>query len=255
MGRKRKSRNTLLIDADILVFRHAVACEEPICWDTEREIWTLHADLREAKARVQDDVSFLCDTLGGSRVILCFSPRKTFRHELNPSYKSNRKERKPLIFHPLRQWAQEEWESYCWPNVEADDVMGILAKSHSVEAPKIVVSDDHDMQSTPCNLYSPRHPERGIRRITYESARRYHLYQTLTGDSGDGYPGLPGIGPKKAELILEEGTWEEVVSAYESKGLNETEALLQARMAKILTPALYDMKTHTPQLWNPKRHK
>lgn len=250
-----KKRNTLLIDADILIYRIAIACEEAVCWDQANELWTLHADLKEAKARVQDEISRLRELLGGIRIILCFSPRKTFRHRLYPPYKAHRKERKPTIFPTLRAWAMAEWESAAWPDVEADDIMGILSKSHSLPAPKIVVSDDHDMQSIPCTLYQPMHPERGIRRITYKSARRYHLIQTLTGDSGDGYPGLPGVGPKRAEAILEEGTWDEVVAAYEKKGLNEKEALLQARLAKILTPSLYDQKTQTVTLWNPRRHK
>ena len=159
------------------------------------------------------------------------------------------------MFHPLREWATQEWESEQWPNIEADDVMGILAKSHAVPAPKIVVSDDHDLQSVPCNLYQPMHPELGVRRITYSGARRYHLWQTLTGDSGDGYPGLPGVGPKRATAILEKGTWAEVVEAYEKKGLNEPEALMQARLAKILTPTLYNRETSQVILWNPKKHK
>ena len=255
MGRKRKKRNTLLIDADILIFKIAVAGEEAICWDEVNELWTLHVDLREAKARVQDEIGRLLEVLGGIRVVLCFSPRKTFRHRLYPAYKAHRKDRKPTVYPELRKWAMEEWPSELWPDVEADDVLGILAKSHALSAPKIVVSDDHDLQSVPCTLYQPMHPERGVRRITYASARRYHLFQTLTGDSGDGYPGLPGVGPKRAEGILEQGTWKEVVDAYEKKGLNETEALLQARLAKILTPQLYNQATKAVKLWHPEKHR
>ena len=255
MGRKRKKRNTLLSDADILVFRIAIAGEESICWDEDNDIWSMHADLGQAKAKVQDEVAHLCEVLGGVRVIMCFSPRKTFRHELYSGYKANRKERKPMIYHPLLEWVMEQWRSECWPRVEADDVMGVLAKSHSVPAPKIVVSDDKDMQSIPCMLYRPMHPELGLQRVTYAAARRYHLLQTLTGDSSDNYSGLPGVGPKRAEAILQKGTWEEVVEAYEKKGLNETEALLQARLAKILTPKLYDQTTHKITLWTPRRSK
>ena len=255
-GRPRKPRHTLLIDADIMVFKTAISCEMPICWHEEQELWTLHADLREAKSRVEDQVANLMEALGGRDVIMCFSERRTFRHDLFPEYKGNRKRtRKPTIFGPLRKWVMECWRSECWPALEADDVMGILSKSHSVPRPKIVVSDDKDLQSVPCNLYQPMHPERGVRHITYADARRHHLMQTLMGDSGDNYPGLPGVGPKKAEAILKDGTWEEVVEAYEAKGLNETEALLQARIAQILMPALYDMKTGKVSSWHPRRVK
>ena len=250
-GRPRKKRHTLLIDADILIFRTAISCERPICWDQESELWTLHVDMKEAKSRVEDEIAFYIQELGGKDVILCFSEKRTFRHDLYPQYKGNRKDRKPTVFGPLREWAKENWPWECWPKLEADDVMGILAKSHTVAAPKIVVSADHDMEGVPCNLYKPGSSRNRVRTITYKEAKRYHLYQTLTGDSGDNYPGLPGVGPKRAEGILQENTWEEVVEAYESKGLNETEALLQARLAKILTPALYDIKSGRIKLWTP----
>tara|TARA_R110000787_G_scaffold186566_4_gene298278 strand:+ start:4372 stop:5157 length:786 start_codon:yes stop_codon:yes gene_type:complete len=255
LGRPRKKRHTLLIDADILVFKTAISCEVPICWDEEQELWTLHADMREAKSRIEDQVARLMDTLGGRDLIMCFSEKRTFRHDLFPQYKGNRKSRKPMIFGPLRKWVIDCWPSECWPALEADDIMGILSKSHSVAPPKIVVSDDKDLQSVPCNLYQPMHPERGVRKISYASARRHHLLQTLMGDNSDNYPGLPGVGPKRAEAILKEGTWAEVVAAYESKGLNETEALLQARIAQILMPSLYDMKTNKVTLWQPRGKK
>jgi DNA polymerase-1 len=139
--------------------------------------------------------------------------------------------------------------------LEADDVLGVLATSRSVPAPKIVVSDDKDLETIPCRLYKPGKPELGVQKITYASARRRHLEMTLTGDSTDGIPGLLGCGPKSAQKILQEGTWQEVVGAYEAKGLNEREAVLQARLVKILTPTLFDLKTNEVTLWDPKKHK
>jgi len=252
-GRPRKMRHTLLIDADILIFRTALSCERATCWDEDRELWTLTADMYEAKEKVEDWVSEIRAHLGGSDVIMCFSERRTFRHDLYAQYKGNRPSRKPTIYPVLREWVMGEWPSECWPNLEADDVMGILSKSHSVPPPKIVVSDDKDMESIPCHLYKPMHPELGVQRITYKMAKHNHLTQTLTGDSGDNYPGLPGVGPKRAIGILKEDTWQEVVEAYVSKGLTEEDALLQARLAQILTPSLYDRKNSRVKLWRPTK--
>ncbi|MAH44898.1 hypothetical protein CMI37_03665 [Candidatus Pacearchaeota archaeon] len=250
--RKLKKRNTLIVDGDILIHRTAARVETSVCWDPDREIWSTYGDLKEAKAIVETEVNYLRELLGGVHVIITLSPRKTFRHDLYPEYKANRKNKpKPMLFGALRGWVKTAYDSWEFPNLEADDVMGILAKSHVVPAPKIIISADHDMEGVPCNLYKPGSNRNRVRTITYEAARRYHLYQTLTGDSGDNYPGLPGVGPKRAEAILQENTWAEVVEAYESKGLNETEALLQARLAKILTPPLYDIKTERIKLWTP----
>ena len=53
MGRRRKIRNTLLIDADILVYKVAARCERVVCWDEDNEIWSVYADLKEAKLYVR----------------------------------------------------------------------------------------------------------------------------------------------------------------------------------------------------------
>jgi DNA polymerase-1 len=254
--RRRKKRYTLLIDADILIHRASVLCEREICWDEEQEIWSLHADLKEAKDSLEREICGLEETLGGARTILALSSRKTFRHKIYPRYKASRKKgRKPVVFGPLRAWAKTKWENVEFPALEADDVLGVLATSRSVPAPKIVVSDDKDLETIPCRLYKPGKPELGVQKITYADARRRHLEMTLTGDSTDGIPGLSGCGPKGAEKVLQEGLWEEVVQAFEAKGLNEDEAVLQARLVKILTPTLFDLQTNEVTLWDPKKHK
>jgi DNA polymerase-1 len=75
--------------------------------------------------------------------------------------------------------------------------------------------------------------------------------QTLTGDKTDGYPGLEGIGPVKADKILKEGTYEEVLQAYRNAGFNDEFALSQARCARILRHGEYDWATKEIKLWNP----
>ena len=43
-----------------------------------------------------------------------------------------------------------------------------------------------------------------------------------------------------------------VVKAFEDKGLTETDALTNARLAKILTIDDYDTKRQEPKLWSPE---
>ena len=61
--------------------------------------------------------------------------------------------------------------------------------------------------------------------------------QILSGDPGDGYQGLKGIGPVKAEQILarydREVWWSSIVEEYIDRGLTEKDALQQARVARI----------------------
>ena len=93
--------------------------------------------------------------------------------------------------------------------------------------------------------------DEGVFEVTQEQADYNHLLQTLTGDSVDGYSGCPGIGPKRAEKILETCDWDSVVSAYNKAGLEEQDALVQARVARILRWGEYDKRKKEPILWNP----
>jgi DNA polymerase-1 len=78
----------------------------------------------------------------------------------------------------------------------------------------------------------------------------------VLGDAVDGYSGCPGIGPKKAETVLanaKDGVspWGVIVGAYVKAGLDEEDALLQARLARILQFGDYDLKTNKVKLWEP----
>jgi DNA polymerase-1 len=88
--------------------------------------------------------------------------------------------------------------------------------------------------------------------VSEREADRNHMIQTLTGDRTDGYPGCPGIGPARAEKIVD-GGWDAVVDAYVKAGLNEATALTQARLARILRKGDYVRKTGLVKLWTPAK--
>ena len=75
----------------------------------------------------------------------------------------------------------------------------------------------------------------------------------MAGDQTDGYSGIPGIGVKRAAALLDKDgcSWETVVKAYEAKGLTEEDALLNARLAKILHYEHYDKENGTILYWTP----
>jgi 5''-3'' exonuclease (including N-terminal domain of PolI) len=88
--------------------------------------------------------------------------------------------------------------------------------------------------------------------VTHEEADRFFLYQVLVGDPADGYGGCSGIGPVRANRILDNDcSWEAVVRAYESKGLTEADAVLTAQQARILRSDEYDFDNMEPILWTP----
>jgi DNA polymerase-1 len=159
--------------------------------------------------------------------------------------------RKPVVFQALRDYMIDNWDCQLWHRLEADDVMGILATS---KPNSIIVSADKDLRTIPTRVYNPSKPDLGVIEVTRAEADRNHLIQTLTGDRTDGYPGCPGIGPARAEKIVD-GGWEAVVECYVKAGLNETVALSQARLARILRKGDYVKKTGLVKLWSPQAKK
>ena len=80
------------------------------------------------------------------------------------------------------------------------------------------------------------------------------MFQTLVGDATDGYSGCPTIGPVAATKLLgfcsdQTAMWDLVTSTYRKKGLGEEEALIQARVARILR--FEDYKKEEVLLWTP----
>jgi DNA polymerase-1 len=245
---------TLLIDGDILLYQISSSTEEAYDWGDD--IWTLHGDVKEAKEKVDVWIADIKDHLEATHIVITLTDHANWRKDVLPTYKHNRKsKRKPLVFPALRDYAAATYKTELWETLEADDVMGILSTNPTDKTEKIIVSEDKDMKTIPGLLYNPGHPEDGIVDITLEQADRTHLTQALTGDATDGYSGCPGVGPKTAIKVLKDGDWIEVVAAYEKAGLTEEDALIQARVARILRHGEYNKTKKEVKLWTPKCHE
>jgi DNA polymerase-1 len=105
------------------------------------------------------------------------------------------------------------------------------------------------MRQIPGKLYDLEN----ITLITPEEGKRWHYIQALAGDQTDGYSGVPGIGVKRAAALFEESgyTWDTIVKAFAEKDLGEDVALMNARLAKILTCNDYDLAEQRPIFWTP----
>lgn len=239
----------LLIDADMVAYQITSAIEQEIRW--EDEIHTLHSNFKDAITEFNRWEKKLDEELRSpykKTKVYCFSDTNNFRKNLHKDYKSNRKKtRKPLAYIQLKQWIMDKFDAVIYPNLEADDVLGILQTS---EKYNIIVSDDKDLLTIPGQTYRLGQ----VHDIDEQTAKFNWYMQTLTGDTADGYKGCPGIGPKKAETLLSKSCeWPTIVSAYEAAGLTEDDAIIQAQLAKILTVSDWNNKTKEPILWNPER--
>jgi DNA polymerase-1 len=252
------ANTTLLIDSDIVAYKFASANQKNFDWDGDGDIVSHVADLEDVLPDVDQYLAELVSYLKADSFIVCLScdSADNWRKDILPSYKENRSGTiKPQLLAPIKNAMRERYNCYERPRLEADDIMGILSTHPKlVEGKKIIVSEDKDMKTIPGWLYNPA-KDLKPKFITEQTAHYWHLYQTLIGDTTDGYKGCPGIGPKKGDMWLstpELGChWDAVVAAYESKGLTEEDALVQARVARICHYTDYNFKTKEVIPWTP----
>lgn len=265
----RMGKRVLLIDADVLAYVAASSREVATHWGDGH--WTWHCEFDEVVSSFDTAVAALVDSLSADSVTLCLTDSEgNFRKGVYGSYKGHRsKVKKPLVLKAFKDFLIAERGAYFKPGLEGDDCMGILAtRANPMKEERIIVSIDKDMKTIPGLYFNDGHPEDGVQRITEMDADLWFYKQVLMGDATDGYPGCPGVGPKKADDILNINpdqadtlermpddvrgiVWRSIVRAYEKAGLSEDDAIVQARCARILRASDYDFKKKEPILWTP----
>jgi DNA polymerase-1 len=138
----------------------------------------------------------------------------TFRDEMYAEYKANR----PSMPDDMRVQIEPLHQSVialgfpllCVEGVEADDVIGTLARSSAAAArPVIISTGDKDMAQlvdghiTLVNTMSGSSMDvEGVKEKFGVAPEQIIDYLALMGDSSDNIPGVPGIGPKTASGLL-----------------------------------------------------
>lgn len=236
----------LLIDADYIVYKSCAGAEDEIDWGDD--VITVVSKFSEAYNNVTKELNkiknnFIWDV---PEVVLFFSDSKNFRKKIYPDYKGHRNRKKPCGYRRVIKELSDHYEVIRMPELEADDAMGIFSTANPGN---IICSPDKDMRQIPGKLYDLNE----VVDITPEEGMKWHYIQTLAGDQTDGYSGVPGIGIKRAVALFENDgyTWDTVVKAFAEKDLDEDAALMNARLAKILTYMDYDPIQRQVIPWTP----
>lgn len=236
-----KKNRTALIDADMVAYRVSAMVEKD------------NGDIQDCEELTPSVISAWAREACCSDIIICKGTR-SFRCDVYPEYKTNRKDKpKPIYLPVVRKIIESlDWTKKRVNGLEADDIQGIIASKDPDKF--VIVNNDKDMLTIGgVFVYNPDKmdfPER-----TTKDEAEYNLWvRILTGDPTDNYKGIPKCGPVKACKILNSGTADmpmTVKSAYEEAGLSFEYLLQMCRCAKIITADLWNSETKTFTLWNP----
>ena len=212
-GDERGMRRVYLVDGSGLIFRAYFALlRRPLTTSRGHHVGALFGFISTLLALLRNE--------GARHLAVAFdSEGPTFRHERYPSYKANRPETPPELVEqfPLVRRGVEAMGicSLQVEGVEADDLIGSLATQGARAGWEIViVSADKDFSQligSQIAQYVPargREPARWIRPEDVVekwgvSPEQFVDFLALSGDSSDNIPGVRGIGPKTAAVLLQ----------------------------------------------------
>ncbi|WP_293935388.1 hypothetical protein [Iodobacter sp.] len=250
-------RVVVFVDGDWLAVRAAFGSANT--WDFKDgcdpfTVWNTGKACHDFECKIDG----LVDELGADDFIISFSSPVNFRKEIDPSYKANRDpEKKPPNLGDIKKHCENKY--YCLEifGIEADDVLGIYCSDKQPHEIRIMYGLDKDFQTVPAVQYRPKFMKAPAVLLdqTELEADLFHAYQTLVGDTVDGYAGLKGCGPKGAQKILDgcenvTQIWTAVRAAYAKKKVSDDICLIQARLSRILRSGDFDFATDKPILFN-----
>lgn len=124
-----------------------------------------------------------------------------FRYQVFPEYKANRLGKpRPVHLEACKRRLVTEWAATYIEGMEADDQLGIRQCVGDTND-SIICSIDKDLLQIPGWHYNFVKHQRTY--VTPMEGLRHFYWQLLVGDSSDGIKGAAGIGPVKADKILD----------------------------------------------------
>lgn len=209
---EKSSKGRVLIDGDIVAYRAAFATQDQSPEDAIAKVDDLMGFIIEATI----DIPFASS--GDYSTYL--TGKGNFRFDIAKSheYKGNRREtEKPVHLYHCREYMIDSYNAIVSQGEEADDLISKAAANLDYNC--VVASIDKDMLQLPCWHFNFGRNEWS--KVSEDEGKKFFYTQILTGDRADNIIGLHGIGPKKAEKLLqdchtEEDLWEAVVKAYDN---------------------------------------
>jgi 5'-3' exonuclease len=169
-------------------------------------------------------IESLAKSYKAGTIIVCADGGSTYRKEIYPEYKANRKERFAdqteqeakefemfmAEFSDTLTLIRQKYPVFHFRGVEADDIAAYITKEIEYDECWLISSDkDWDLL---INDKVSRFSTVTRKETTVHNWDEHYdfeiedfiSYKCLTGDKGDNVPGVPGVGPKRAVQLMEQ---------------------------------------------------
>ena len=183
-----------------------------------------HQGITDFKYDYIRTIESLAKSYKAGTIIVCADGGSTYRKEIYPEYKANRKERFAdqteqeakefemfmAEFSDTLTLIRQKYPVFHFRGVEADDIAAYITKEIEYDECWLISSDkDWDLL---INDKVSRFSTVTRKETTVHNWDEHYdfeiedfiSYKCLTGDKGDNVPGVPGVGPKRAVQLMEQ---------------------------------------------------
>ena len=225
-----------------------------------------HQNILDFKYDYIRTIESLAKSYKAGTIIVCADGGSSYRKEIFPEYKANRKERFAdqteqeakefemfmAEFQDTLTLLKEKYPVFHFRGVEADDIAAYITQSINYDECWLISSDkDWDLLiSDKVSRFSTvTRKETTVHNWDehYDfEIEDYITFKCLTGDKGDNVPGVPGVGPKRAVQLMEQyGTVFDIYDACPLEGRYKYIQAVNENAEQLLTNVeLMDLVTY-----------
>ena len=228
-----------------------------------------HQNILDFKYDYIRTIESLAKSYNAGTIIVCADGGSSYRKEIYPEYKANRKER----FAEQTEQEAKEFEMFMaefsdtltlirkkypvfhFKGVEADDIAAYITQKINYDECWLISSDrDWDLliSDTVSRFSTVTRKETTVHNWDehYDfEIEDYITFKCLTGDKGDNVPGVPGVGPKRAVQLMEQyGTVFDIYDACPLEGKYKYIQAVNENAEQLLTNVeLMDLVTYSEE--------
>ena len=183
-----------------------------------------HQNILDFKYDYIRTIESLAKSYKAGTIIVCADGGSTYRKEIYPEYKANRKERYAeqteqeakefemfmAEFQDTLTLIKQKYPVFHFRGVEADDIAAYITLNFDFDDCWLVSSDKdwdlliHDKVSRFSTVTRKETTVHNWDEHYDFEIEDYITFKCLTGDKGDNVPGVPGVGPKRAVQLMEQ---------------------------------------------------